>query len=56
MPPPRYQQVGAAHQEWLRIGATLWLARQLRFGLQLPWKHPPRYQRTPSYKLEPKHA
>ena len=27
-----YQQVGVAYREWIRIGATPWLVRQLRFG------------------------
>ena len=36
--------------------ATPWLVRQLRYGLQLPWKSPPRFQRTDGYKLEPKHG
>lgn len=33
---PTYQPVGAAHQDRLRIGATPYIVRQLRFGLQLP--------------------
>jgi hypothetical protein len=46
--------VGHAHSAWQEIGASNWLVRQLRFGLQLPWRRkPPRSARIPSYNLSP---
>jgi hypothetical protein len=46
--------VGPAHYAWAEIGASDWLVRQLRFGLQLPWRRkPPRSARICSYNLSP---
>ena len=56
MPLPPYQKVGAPHLEWTKIGASPWLVRHLRFGLQLPWTSEPSRQRISEYKLEPSHA
>ena len=53
MPPP-YVAVGQAHSPWTEIGASAWLIRQLRFGLQLPWRRKtPSSARIPSYNLSP---
>jgi hypothetical protein len=35
------------------IGASPWLVRQLRFGLQLPWNRMPRNTRARGYSLSP---
>jgi hypothetical protein len=43
--------VGSAHQAWTDIGASSWLVRQLRFGLQLPWIRKPRNSRAREYNL-----
>lgn len=51
-----YALVGESYEEWEKIGASPWLVRQLRFGLQLPWKSEPRFQGTPRYSLEPNHS
>jgi hypothetical protein len=52
--PPPFVAVGRAHRAWSEIGASEWLVRQLRFGLQLPWRRkPPRSARVPSYNLSP---
>jgi Reverse transcriptase (RNA-dependent DNA polymerase) len=53
MPPP-FVAVGQAHRAWTEIGASDWLVRQLRFGLQLPWRRkPPRSVLVRSYNLRP---
>jgi Reverse transcriptase (RNA-dependent DNA polymerase) len=52
MQAPPFVSVGQAHSAWAEIGASDWLIRQLRFGLQLPWRRmPPRSARIPSYNL-----
>ena len=54
MMPPPFVAVGLAHHSWTEIGASDWLVRQLRFGLQLPWKRkPPKSGQIPSYNLSP---
>lgn len=50
---PPFVAVGRAHQAWTDIGASPWLVRQLRFGLQLPWNRKPRSTRAREYKLIP---
>jgi hypothetical protein len=45
--------VGRAHRAWAEIGASPWLVRQLRFGLQLPWNRKPRNTRAREYNLSP---
>jgi hypothetical protein len=51
---PPFIAVGLAHRAWAEIGASDWLVRQLRFGLQLPWRRkPPRSARVCSYNLSP---
>jgi hypothetical protein len=45
--------VGRAHQAWTEIGASPWLVRQLRFGLQLPWIRKPRNPWAREYHLSP---
>lgn len=56
VPQPPFALVGAAHQVWERIGATPWLLRQLRYGLQLLWLASPMYQAKSRYDLEPAQA
>jgi ribonuclease HI len=54
MAAPPFVTVGQAHKAWAEIGASDWLVRQLRFGLQLPWRRkPPRSTRIRSYNLSP---
>ena len=54
MPVPPFIAVGQAHSAWTDIGASDWLVRQLRFGLQLPWRRmPPRSARLTSYNISP---
>jgi hypothetical protein len=49
-----FVKVGRAHSAWAEIGASDWLVRQLRFGLQLPWRRkPPVSARIRSYNLSP---
>jgi ribonuclease HI len=48
---PPFAAVGRAHQAWTDIGASPWLVRQLRFGLQLPWNRKPRTTRAREYNL-----
>jgi hypothetical protein len=50
---PPFAAVGRAHQAWADIGASPWLVRQLRFGLQLPWNRKPRNTRAREYNLSP---
>jgi hypothetical protein len=51
---PPFVAVGQAHRAWAEIGSSAWLVRQLRFGIQLPWRRkPPRSVRFPSYNLGP---
>jgi hypothetical protein len=46
--------VGQAHSAWTDVGASDWLFRQLRFGIQLPWRRmPPRSALITSYNLIP---
>lgn len=52
---PCYTQVGARYRAWEEIGATPWLVRQIRFGIQLPWTGPCRFQHRSSYDLSPAH-
>lgn len=49
---PPFARMGASHKEWERIGASPWILRQLRFGLQLPWTREPMYRPIRSYKLQ----
>jgi hypothetical protein len=52
--PPPFVAVGQAHRAWAAIGASEWLVRQLRFGLQLPRRRkPPRSAQIRSYNLSP---
>jgi hypothetical protein len=48
---PPFVAVGRAYQAWADIGASPWLVRQLRFGLQLPWNRKPRSSRAREYNL-----
>jgi hypothetical protein len=50
---PPFVAVGRSHQAWTDIGASPWLVRQLRFGLQLPWNRKPRNIRAREYNLSP---
>jgi Reverse transcriptase (RNA-dependent DNA polymerase) len=47
------RQVGRSFATWRKLGASPWLVRQLRFGLQLPWTSEVPYQRPRSYPLTP---
>jgi hypothetical protein len=48
-----FAAVGRSHQAWTDIGASPWLVRQLRFGLQLPWNRNPWNIRAREYNLSP---
>jgi Reverse transcriptase (RNA-dependent DNA polymerase) len=50
---PPFVAVGRSHQAWTDIGASHWLVRQLRFGLQLPWTRRPQNIRAREYCLSP---
>jgi hypothetical protein len=50
---PPFAEVGRAHEAWADIGASPWLVRKLRFGLQLPWNRKPRNTRAREYNLSP---
>jgi hypothetical protein len=50
---PPFVAVGRSHQAWTDIGASPWLVRQLRFGLQLPWTRRPQTIRAREYCLSP---
>lgn len=43
--------IGRCHEQWHKIRATEWAIRQLRFGLQLPWKAQPQHQFVSQYEL-----
>jgi hypothetical protein len=52
--PPPFVAVGLAHRSWTEIGASDWVVRQLRFGIQLLWnRKPPRSGRIQSYNINP---
>lgn len=54
MEAPPYVSVGRAYKEWEEIGASPWLVRQLRYGIQLPWRSlPGRERRVREYPLSP---
>jgi hypothetical protein len=54
MPVPTFIAVGQVHSALTDIEASDWLVRQLRFGLQFPWRRmPPRSARITSYNLSP---
>lgn len=44
-------RVGKAHAAWTALGASPWLVRQLRFGLQLPWTGAVPYRRPRAYPM-----
>lgn len=46
--------VERSHAAWRALGASLWLVRQLRFGLQLPWTQEEPYWRQRTYLLSRK--
>jgi hypothetical protein len=51
---PPFVAVGREHRAWAEIGASDWFVRQLRFGLQLPWRRkPPWSARIRSHNLSP---
>lgn len=51
--PPPYVQVGRAYRTWAKIGASKWLVRQLRYGLQLPWTRRIPYAYPREYPMHP---
>lgn len=44
-------RVGQCHSAWTRLGASPWLVRQLRFGLQLPWLRQVPYMSPKEYPM-----
>lgn len=50
---PPEVRVGRSHAAWMEIGASSWLVRKLRFGLQLPWVPPVQYRRPRQYPMSP---
>lgn len=56
MTPPFVTVVGR-YMEWVKIGASPWIVRQLRFGIQIPWIRKPKHTiRVPDYNLAPADA
>lgn len=51
MSPPSVR-VGQAWTAWQKIGASDWLVRQLRFGLQLPWTRGVPYRTPRPYRMK----
>lgn len=45
-------RVRRAWKTWERIGASNWLIRQLRFGIQIPWTRQVPYRQPRAYPLK----
>ena len=43
---PPYVRLGQAADQWDNIGASSWLIRQIKYGIQLPWTREPSSQHT----------
>ena len=56
MPVAPAVRVGQCHAAWTKIGASPWLVRQLRYGLQLPWQRRPPYMTPREYPLSAEDA